>query len=308
MELKTEELKTDVFVDWCPGCGDYGILTALRGAIIELDIEPDKTVVVSGIGQSAKTPHFINVNGVQTLHGRLLPVANGIKIANPDLVVIGVGGDGDGLGIGAAHFVNTGRRNIDITYLFYNNGVYGLTKGQASPTLKLGLQTKSLTQPNINAGLNPVLMALISGYTFVARSYAYDTRHLKEIIKLGIRHKGLSFIDILQPCPSYNNINTGDWYEQKIYKLESTDYDPVVNDPSEESDKMDDAIKKSREWSERIPLGVFYRNAHVPTLQERITKRIPFYTKNPPSKQEITDQQEKPTALIMNLFEELKIN
>ena len=141
-------------------------------ALAELNLEPHNVVVVSGIGNAAKTPHFVKANGVHTLHGRLLPFAMGIKVANPNLEVIGVGGDGDGLGIGAGHFVNTGRRNIDMTYLLYNNGVYGLTKGQASPTLRLGMQTKSFPKPNINEAINPVALAITAGYTFVARSYA----------------------------------------------------------------------------------------------------------------------------------------
>jgi len=191
---KAQDYKTGVYVDWCPGCGDFGILSALQLALSDLALEPHNVVVVSGVGNASKTPHFIKANGVHTLHGRLLPFAMGIKVANPGLEVIGVGGDGDGLGIGAGHFVNAGRRNIDMTYLLYNNGVYGLTKGQASPTLGLGMKTKSLSKPNVNEAVNAVALAIVSGYTFVARSYSFDVIHLKDTIKQAITHRGLASV------------------------------------------------------------------------------------------------------------------
>ncbi len=250
MAHKPSDYKTNVFMDWCPGCGDFGITSAMQMAFAELDLEPHNVVVVSGVGNAAKTPHFIKTNGVHTLHGRLLPFAMGIKIANPGLEVIGVGGDGDGLGIGAGHFVNAGRRNIDMTYLLFNNGVYGLTKGQASPTLPMGIKTKSLPQPNINQAINPVALAITAGYTFVARAYSFDVMHLRTIIKQGIQHKGLALVECLQPCPTYNDINTKEWYagedrkdpqtgkpQSRLYKLEDTGFDPVVHDLSEEFQK-----------------------------------------------------------------------
>ena len=201
MSRKPSEYKSGVYVDWCPGCGDHGIVSALQMALAELALEPHNVVVVSGVGNAAKLPHFVKVNGVHTLHGRLLPFAMGVKMANPSLEVIGVGGDGDGLGIGAGHFVNAGRRNIDMTYLLHNNGVYGLTKGQASPTLQLGVKTKALIKQNIKEGIIAVSLAITSGFTFVALSYAFDLIHLKEIIKQAITHKGLAFVEILQTCP-----------------------------------------------------------------------------------------------------------
>ena len=201
MAHKPSDYKSGVYVDWCPGCGDHGILAGVQMALAELGLEPHDVVLVSGVGNAPKLPHFVKANGVHTLHGRLLPFAMGIKMANPDLQVIGVGGDGDGLGIGAGHFVNAGRRNIDMAYLLHNNGVYGLTKGQASPTLKLGMKTKSLPKPNINEGIVAVALAITVGFTFVARSYAFDLSHLKEMIKQAITHKGLALVEILQPCP-----------------------------------------------------------------------------------------------------------
>jgi len=319
MAHRPSDYRTHVFVDWCPGCGDFGILSAIHMALAELQIAPHKAVFVSGIGCSGKDPHFVNAYGVHTLHGRALPFAVGIKLANPDLEVIAVGGDGDGLGIGVGHFVNTGRRNIDMTYIIHDNGVYGLTKGQASPTLKLGLKTKSLPEPNINEGINPIALALVSGYTFIARAYAYDIRHLKEIIKQGIQHRGLAFIDILQPCPTYNDINTKEWYvgEDKVdaktgkpisrlYKLEDTGYDPLVRSQEQEYPKMIAAIEKSREWGDKIPLGIFYKNELVPTYDERISQRIPYYLEKPPAKQKISDETGSPITDMKKLFNELK--
>ena len=161
-ELKLADYKTTVHNDWCPGCGDFGILSAIQMALSEMQIPRHKAVIFSGIGCSGKTPHFINVYGIHTLHGRVLPFAQGAKIANPDLEIIAVGGDGDGLGIGAGHFVGAGRKNVDIPYLIFNNEVYGLTKGQASPTLRLGEKTKSLVTPNTNNSVNPIALAFVS--------------------------------------------------------------------------------------------------------------------------------------------------
>ncbi|UCE95643.1 MAG: 2-oxoacid:ferredoxin oxidoreductase subunit beta [Candidatus Bathyarchaeota archaeon] len=320
MVLKMSDYRTPVFVDWCPGCGNFGIQAAIQMALVELQIEPSKAVIVSGIGCSGKTPHFINTNGVHTLHGRSLPFAIGIKLANPELEVIAVGGDGDGLGIGAGHFVNAGRRNVDMTYIIHDNAVYGLTKGQASPTLKLGLQTKSLPKPNINAAVNPIALALAAGYTFIARTYAYDARHTRDILIQAIKHRGLAFVDILQPCPTYNNINTKSWFEgfdridpengkpkPRIYKLRETGWDPAVRNENEELDKTLVAMKKSREWGDKIPIGVFYKNELVPTYGERIVKRIPFYYQKSPVKQEICDESGVPNIVMEKWFKELSV-
>jgi 2-oxoglutarate ferredoxin oxidoreductase subunit beta len=243
----------------------------------------------------------------------------GIKIANPNLEVIGVGGDGDGLGIGAGHFVNAGRRNIDMTYLIYNNGVYGLTKGQASPTLQLGVQTKSLPNPNINQAINPVALAITAGYTFVARSYTFDVMHLKNIIKQGIQHKGLALIDCLQPCPTYNDINTKEWYggedrkdpktgkpQSRLYKLEDVGFDPVVHECSEDFKKKVAGMEKAQEWGDKIPTGVFYKKELEPTFQDRLTERIPFYMQNPPAKQQLKDENNIVTVDLSEFLNDLK--
>jgi len=320
MATRISEYKTPVFVDWCPGCGDFGILTAVQMALAELELASSNVAIFSGIGCHAKLPHFVNACGVHTLHGRSLPFAVGAKLANPSLEVIAVMGDGDGLGIGAGHFVNTGRRNIDIVVLVHDNGVYGLTKGQASPTLRLGLRTKSLPKPNINEGINPIVLALAAGYTFVARSYAYDVLHLKETIKAAVRHRGLALVVIQQPCPTYNDINTKEWYAgedridpktgkpiSRFYKLEETGYDGVVHSPEEALPKQAAALMKAQEWGDRIPIGVFYKNELVPTYQDRISQRIPGYSEKPPSKQVISDRDGAPTASIVKMLNELQV-
>ena len=201
--------------DWCPGCGDFGILNAIQQAFAKLELEAHKVAVVGGIGCSGKAPYFFPVYGVHTLHGRLLPFAHGIKLANPEMTVVGVGGDGDGLGIGAGHFVNSGRRNLDMTYILFNNEVYGLTKGQAAPTLAMGLQPKSLPEPNIQGQLNSLMMAMSVGFTWIGRGYSYNVKKVVDLVVEAIRHPGLSFLDILQPCPTYNNLHTKDWYAGK---------------------------------------------------------------------------------------------
>ena len=318
MAHKPADYKTSVYMDWCPGCGDFGITSAIQMALAQLNLEPHKVVLVSGVGNAAKAPHFIKVNGVHTLHGRLLPFAMGIKVANPELEVIGAGGDGDGLGIGAGHFVNAGRRNIDMTYLLFNNGVYGLTKGQASPTLPLGVKTKALPKPNINEALNTVSLAIISGYTFVARGYSFDVVHLAKLIKLGIQHKGLALVEVLQPCPTYNDISTKDYYagvdrkdaagkpQSRLYKLEDEGFDPVVHDLNEAFRKKVAGMEKAQEWGDRIPIGVFYQNPLEPAYQDRITKRIPFYLQNPPAKQQLKDENDAATVDLSEFMDDLK--
>ncbi len=320
MALKVSDYKTSLFNDWCPGCGNFGILTSLQMAMADIQLEPSRVAICSGIGCHGKTPHWINAYGVHTLHGRELPFAIGIKLANPDMEVIAVGGDGDGLGIGACHFVNTGRRNVDITYIIHDNGVYGLTKGQASPTLKLGVQTKALPKPNINEGINPIFLGLAAGYTFIARGYAYDVSHLKETIKKAIAHRGMALVVVQQPCPTYNNINTKEWYGgedrkdaatgkpvPRLYKLEESGYDGVVRKSEEAIPKMMAAVAKAQEWGDRIPVGVFYQNEFVSTYQERLSQRIPDYLAKPPSKQVISDAEGRSVTALRKMLDELKV-
>ncbi|WP_457630649.1 thiamine pyrophosphate-dependent enzyme [Oceanithermus sp.] len=279
MDLKLADYKSDLTPDWCPGCGDYGILSALQTALYRLGIEPSRAVLVSGIGCSAKTVHYASTYGIHTLHGRGLPVAQGVKLANPELTVVAMAGDGDGMGIGAGHFVGVGRRNIDMLYLIFNNEVYGMTKGQASPTLELGAQPKSLARPNIQSKVNPLMLAFAAGFTFIARGYAYDVKNLARLIQAGIEHRGLAMIDILQPCPTYNNLHTREWFAPRVYDVNAEGYDPVVPaemDDEERAGRMGRFTVKATEWGERIPTGVFWQ-AQLPTFEERLGGFLPGY-------------------------------
>ncbi|MEM3185998.1 MAG: 2-oxoacid:ferredoxin oxidoreductase subunit beta [Conexivisphaerales archaeon] len=322
MALKLTDYRTEVHNNWCPGCGDFGILSAIQMALQELQIPPHKAAVFSGIGCSGKTPHYINTYGIHTLHGRGLAFAEGAKLANPELEVILTAGDGDSLGIGGNHTLHAGRRNIDLTVIVHDNFVYGLTKGQAAPTLGLGVKTKGLAKPNIQQDLNPIMLALVAGYTFVARGYAFDTRHLKEIIKKGIQHKGSAFIDVLQPCPTYDDIHTKEWYAgedratnagkaiPRIYRLEETGYDPLVHkdDEGEVLQKITQAMVKSSEWGDKIPIGIFYQNPFVPTFEERIAEtRIPVYLKKPPVKLAIHNDNGDPAVDLTPLFDRFAV-
>jgi len=302
--LELKDYRTKVHNDWCPGCGDFGILNAIQMALFEMKLEPHEVAIFSGIGCSGKTPHFVNTYGFHTLHGRSLPIATGAKLANTALNVIAVGGDGDGYGIGAGHFVNTGRRNLDFTYVVHDNQVYGLTKGQAAPTLPKGEKTKSMSAPAIVQGINPIALAITAGYTFVARSYALDVRHLKEILKAAVLHKGSSLVDVLQTCPTYNDINTKEWYAgtelpskaPRLYKLEDAGYDGVVKnsqDMNEVDQKKGQAIIKSFEWGEKIPIGLFYRNQE-PTFEEMIAGRMPVFKEVPLTKQDLFHRDVSP--------------
>ncbi len=316
--LKPADFQTDVHNDWCPGCGDFGILKAIQMALADLKIEKHNVAIFSGIGCSAKTVHYVDTYGIHTLHGRVVPFATGAKLANPGLEVIAVGGDGDGLGIGAGHFVNAGRRNLDMCYMIFDNGVYGLTKGQASPTLKLGLKPKSLPTPNINDAVNPLWLALASGATFVARGYSFDIKHLRELIARGVKHRGYAFIDVLQPCPTYNNLNTKDWYGgedrvvegkkiPRVYKLEERGVDPVVHAFEETEAKQLQALKYALQWGDAIPIGVFYQNEQLPTFEDRLQDRIPNYLEEPPAKQVIADAQGRPTVRLGKFLDEMAV-
>ncbi len=236
--------------NWCPGCGNFGILLALKGAIVELNIEPENVAMVSGIGCSGKIPHWIRTYGLHGIHGRALPVASAIKLSNHELSVFAVGGDGDGYGIGMCHFIHTMRRNIDMTYVVHNNMIYGLTTGQTSPTSEKGTRTKSTPSGAIEVPVNPIALAISTGATFVARSFAGDVKHLQKMIVEAVKHRGFSLIDVLQPCVSFNRVNTYDWYKQRVYDLSTIGHDPA--------NKMA-AYTKSQEWGEQIPIGIFYK-------------------------------------------------
>lgn len=260
------DLDTGSKCNWCPGCGDFGILVALKQALFELKINPEETMIVSGIGCGSQAPHLVKVYGFHSIHGRALPVATAMKIANHKMNIIVIGGDGDGYGIGMSHLVHSARRNFNITYIVQNNQVYGLTKGQTSPTSEHGFKTKSTPEGVIEVPIRPLSIALSSGATFLARGYAGDIMYLKKLIMEGIQHKGFALIDVLQPCVTFNKINTYQWYQQRIHKLDAENHDPT--------DRIA-AFKLTEEWGDKIPVGVYYKEdrwtyeGELPMLAEK---------------------------------------
>lgn len=255
-----EELRATVIPDWCPGCGNHAILMSVKGAIADLGLEPKDVVLVSGIGCSAKTPHYVKTYGFHAIHGRALPVASGIRLANHDLTVIAHCGDGDCYGIGMGHFIHAIRRNINMTLIVHNNQIYGLTTGQTSPTSDFGFKTKSTPAGSIERAVMPLVLAVASGGTFVARGFAGNPKHLRGLIAEGITHKGTSLIDVLQPCVTFNRINTFAWYRERVYDLKDAGHDPADRTR---------AIEKAFEWGDKIPIGVIYR-AERPPLDELV--------------------------------------
>ncbi|MDD3846562.1 MAG: 2-oxoacid:ferredoxin oxidoreductase subunit beta [Syntrophorhabdaceae bacterium] len=244
---------------WCPGCGNYSILKAFKEALEAEGIEPHQFCIVSGIGQAGKFPHYIRCNTFNGLHGRALPVATGIKLANHRMLVVAVGGDGDMYGEGGNHLLHTMRRNIGVKLFVHDNQIYGLTKGQASPTSMEGMVTKNQPFGVLSEQFNPMAMAVALDCGFVARGYAGDHEHLKELIRLAFNYDGFSLVDILQPCVSLNKVNTYEWYGNRVYRM-GDEHDP--------RDRVK-AFAKALEWGDRIPLGVIYRNDR-PCLEKRI--------------------------------------
>ncbi len=258
--LTMADFKGRVDPDWCPGCGDFGVLAAVQKALVDLQIPNHQIVTVSGIGCSSNFPGFIETYGMHTLHGRSLPVATGVKMANPDLTVLVTGGDGDGLGIGGNHLTHTIRRNVDLTYIIMDNQIYGLTTGQTSPTSRIGMKTKSTPFGNIEGPLYPITMALAAGATFVARGFSGDQKHLTDLIRQAIQHKGFSFLDVFSPCVTYNKDNTFQWFRPRVKRLE--------DDASYDASNWIGAMEKSTIWGEEIPIGKFFERTDLPALHE----------------------------------------
>lgn len=244
---------------WCPGCGNFGIWYALKNAFTELNFDNSDVCMVFGIGCSGNLSNFLKVYGFHGIHGRTLPVASGIRLANHSLNVIATSGDGDGLGIGLGHFIHTCRRNIDITYIIHDNRVYGLTTGQTSPTSPTGFQSKSTPFGVIEEPINPLALAIIQGATFVARGYSGEIEHLSSLIVQAVKHKGFSVIDVLQPCVTFNPNYSYPFYNQRVYKLEDIGHNP------EDKEK---AISYALDYGDKIPIGVFYR-VSKPTYEDK---------------------------------------
>jgi 2-oxoglutarate/2-oxoacid ferredoxin oxidoreductase subunit beta len=247
-------------VAWCPGCGDFPILRTLKRALAELEIDQKELVLVSGIGQAGKLPHYLKSHTYNSLHGRALSPATAIKAVNQELTVIVTSGDGDMYGEGGNHFMHTIRRNPNITSIVHNNMVYGLTKGQASPTSQMGMKTPLQVEGVSSEPFNPLTIAIAFNAPFVARTFAGDMEHMKEMFKEAIKHKGFSVVDVFQPCVVFNKINTYQWFRENIYKLEDS-YNPY---------DMDEAFKRAKETG-KYPLGIFYKNDHRLTFEETLS-------------------------------------
>lgn len=253
--MAIQDFNTTHAPTWCPGCGNYLIWNELKAALDELKIPAHKVLIVYGIGCSGNMYNNVKTYGWHSLHGRAVPTAVGAKLANKDLTVIVVAGDGDGLGEGMGHFIHAIRGNADITYLIHENKVYGLTTGQTAPTSDKGFKTKSTPEGAVEVPTNAVSLALAAGAGFVARGYAAKPQMLRQLIKQAIEHRGFSFLDILQPCVTFNKVNTFEYYNSRVFDLAATGY---------QASDLNEAMKSARIWGEKIPLGLFYQDNREP--------------------------------------------
>ncbi len=249
MVVDVKDYDLDREITWCPGCGNFAIMDVLKKTLAGMGLSPHQVLVVSGIGQAGKMPEHFRANTMHVLHGRILPVSTGVSLANSRLKVIAVGGDGDGYAEGGNHLIHAARRNIDVTYMVHNNMIYGLTKGQASPTSSQGARTPTTPDGNPLAGLNPILFLLGLKASFVARSFSGDKKQLGNVLEKALQKPGFAFVDILQPCPSFNKLNTHRWFRDKVYD---------INEEGHDSGDLVQAFKLAQEWDERIPTGIFF--------------------------------------------------
>jgi len=263
--VSTKEFDTGEKITWCPGCGNFGILNAVKLALQQLGLPREQVVEVSGIGCHGKITDLVNVNGLHVIHGRVLPAATALKLANHGLTVIGHAGDGDAFGIGLGHFAHAARRNVPVSYIIHDNLVYGLTTGQTSPTSERGFKTKTSPRGAFEYPINPMAQGIAANASFVARGFVGDMKHLVELLKSAFTWKGFALVDVLQPCVTFNRVNTYDYYRTRVYKLDEEGHD---------ESSLEAAFKKAWEWGDRIPIGVFYR-------QER-----PIYVENFPALRE----------------------
>lgn len=278
-----KDLETQATNTWCPGCGNFAILLSFKQAIVQLGIQPEKVVAVSGIGCHGKITDYLKVNGLHVVHGRVLPAASAVKLANHELTVVGFAGDGDCYNIGMGHFPHAVRRNHDITLIVHDNLIYGLTTGQASPTTKQGQRTRTTPRGVYEPSVNPIAMALSSKASFVARGFSGEPQHLTELMKQAINHRGFALVDVLQPCITWDRTQTYAFYRERVYKLEETDHDAT---------DLDAAHEKSAEWGDRIPIGVFYKKERPP-----FREKYPFLKGEPLARRSIEG---------INLEEQLK--
>lgn len=257
-----KDFRNNVRPNWCPGCGDFSVQAAIQKALAEVGKEPEECAVISGIGCSGRISGYINSYGFHTIHGRALPVAQGVKLANRDLTVIAAGGDGDGFGIGLNHFMHAARRNMDITYIVMDNQIYGLTKGQTSPTSAHGFKNpKSTPEGNIENSLVPAQVALSAGASFVAQSFSSDIKQLTEIVKAAINHKGFSLVVVYSPCVTFNKLNTYDWYKENLTDLATIENYDATNRIQAMATVME---------HKGLVKGIIYQNENVPAYQDLI--------------------------------------
>ncbi|WP_243386944.1 2-oxoacid:ferredoxin oxidoreductase subunit beta [Bacillus kexueae] len=263
-----KDFRNNVKPNWCPGCGDFSVQAAIQRAAANVGLEPHELAVISGIGCSGRISGYINSYGFHGIHGRALPIAQGVKMANKELTVIASGGDGDGFAIGMGHTIHSIRRNIDITYIVMDNQIYGLTKGQTSPRSEVGFKTKSTPKGSIESPLSVIEMALTAGATFVAQSFSTDLKDLTSLIEQGINHKGFSFINVFSPCVTYNKINTYDWFKENLTKLS----DVEGYDPANRAQAMQTVMEHNG-----LVTGLIYQNTEQPSYQEL----VPGYSDDP---------------------------
>jgi len=285
VQLTARDFKGKVDPDWCPGCGDFGVLNSIQRACAELGLRPHEILAVSGIGCSSNLPGYFNSYGMHTLHGRSLAFATGAKMANHNLNVIATGGDGDGYGIGGNHFTHTARRNVDLTYVVMNNQIYGLTTGQISPTSRDGMKTKSTPFGSVEMPINPITTAIMNGATYVARGYSGDVRHLTELIKGGIQHKGFALIDIFSPCVTFNNDNGHPFFKERVRTLEDEGHDTA---------DWKTACEKAMLWGDTIYTGLFFKAGS----QESLDQREPVLERGPMALRELGISEEQGKRLI----------
>jgi 2-oxoglutarate/2-oxoacid ferredoxin oxidoreductase subunit beta len=257
-----KEFRNNVKPNWCPGCGDFSVQASIQRAAANVGLEPDNLAVISGIGCSGRISGYINSYGLHGIHGRSLPIAQGVKMANRDLTVIASGGDGDGFAIGLGHTIHAIRRNIDITYIVMDNQIYGLTKGQTSPRSDVGFKTKSTPQGSVESALSVMEMALTAGGTFVAQSFSSDLKELTSLIEQGINHKGFSLINVFSPCVTYNKVNTYDWFKENLVKLS----DVEGYDPSNKEMAMQTLMQ-----NKGLVTGLIYQNKEQKSYQQLIS-------------------------------------
>ena len=272
--LNAAKFNTPISPTWCPGCGNYGIWAAFKQALFELGLEPEQVLVVYDIGCAGNGTNFTRTYAFHSLHGRTLPVAVGAKLGNKNLKIIAISGDGGAYGEGIQHLIHTARYNLDITYIISNNQRFSLTTGQASPTTLKEIKTKTTPFGEIKKPINPLLLSLDAGATFVARGFAGEQQHLTQLIKQAIQHSGFSHLDILQPCVSFNKQNSYEWYRTVIYRLEQHKY---------KADNLERARQKAEEFAKdgKMPIGIFYKEER-PTYESQLPQLAdePLYKKS----------------------------